>query len=55
MTNLEHIKQMNIDEMEDWLVKITECRQCPLKNNCDYDDYSCRDNMYNWLNAEMSK
>ncbi|MGN1318408.1 MAG: hypothetical protein ACI4VF_05275 [Lachnospirales bacterium] len=56
MTNFEHIKNMNIDELAYFIDSITEacvyesCGNCPINiNECD------EINIKNWLNEEVKK
>lgn len=36
MTNFEHIKEMDYEELADWLTKITNDAQSDAKTKCDY-------------------
>ena len=54
MTNYEKIKAMTIDEMAEFLTKITAnyCIYCPLQKNCENQDISCRGSIQQWLESE---
>lgn len=54
MTNYEKIKQMSIDEMVEYLLKITAdlCEACPLERLCSNELNSCNLTVKYWLESE---
>ena len=54
MNNFEKIKQMNIDEMAEWLEEFNHNSLCLYCKGCDNEDeeIGCRKGLIQWLQEE---
>ena len=53
MNNFEKIKNMNIDEMAEWIINIEplHCRNCPANKIC-FGEMDCKRTIKQWLQQE---
>lgn len=59
MRNIDRIKNMTLDEMAEYLTKLTAtyCKYCTFKEYCEdnEDNISCREVLKQWLQAESEE
>lgn len=57
MNNLEKLKNMNVDEMTDFIfgmVETADCIVCPAYDKC-VSGLGCKINIKNWLKSKVDK
>ena len=56
MTNYDKIRYMGYGEMANYLSTLSDCKNCPVKedNMCKWGD-SCKDRFNHWLACEVEE
>ena len=52
MKNIDYIRNLDDNEIVDWLARLLWCDECPLYLKCQNTDLECDDFIKQWLNEE---